>query len=285
MKIIKSKIENHYIIDSEKSWKTITIFAWIHWDEISWINALNELLKKFEKKELTLKNWKLNLVTLCNIKANKENKRFISKDLNRCFKKSNLWENPEEIRALELMNILDESDILLDLHSTSAKAMEFAFAETKALELAKNIWIKNIIAWWWELWDQTIAWDTENYMNSLWWIWITFEAWSHLDKDAKNKSLQVSLNLLSQFEMIDNWYFKALEWVEKIAKISEIYVSETWNFNYEIKDIYNLKFIKSWEIIWIDDWKIISYNKDILLIMPSLNIQAWKEIFFVWNIL
>ncbi len=87
MKIIKSKIENHYIIDSEKSWKTITIFAWIHWDEISWVDALSELLNKFEQEDLILKKWKLNLVTLCNIKANIENKRFILKDLNRCFKK------------------------------------------------------------------------------------------------------------------------------------------------------------------------------------------------------
>ncbi|MDP5039088.1 MAG: hypothetical protein NWP80_01420, partial [Candidatus Gracilibacteria bacterium] len=99
------------------------------------------------------------------------------------------------------------------------------------------------------------------------------------------KSLQVSLNLLSHFEMIDNSYFKALDGEEKIAKISEIYVSKTGNFNYEIQDIYNLKLIKSGEVIGIDNGEKISYNKDILLIMPSLNIQAGKEIFFIGTIL
>ena len=61
MKIIKNynNIESTYLIDSEKEWPVISIFSWIHWDEISWILANKKFFEQIDKWEIKINFWKL----------------------------------------------------------------------------------------------------------------------------------------------------------------------------------------------------------------------------------
>ncbi|BCL36377.1 aspartoacylase [Nostoc sp. MS1] len=88
------------------------------------------LVKKFEKyPNLIQKSSFETLTILGNPKAFKTGKRYIEKDLNRCFLEENLQNlhlsSYEDIRAKEITAILKEDnqtkvDVIIDLHSTTA---------------------------------------------------------------------------------------------------------------------------------------------------------------------
>ena len=287
MKIIENykNISSSYLIDSENKWKNISIFWWIHWDEKSWILACKKFLKNVDDWEIEILKWKIILVLKSNEEAVKINKREVKFNLNRLFKDNSDIENCyEKNRAEELKTILQESDYLLDLHSTSWPSIPFLFSEMPNFDLAKKLWVNHIIAWWNELW-WVISWDTESYINSLWWQWFTFEAWNYDNPDWEKIAYQMLLNFLSQLWIISNKYFKnILELEEKFIKMKSVYIAKSNNFKYKI-DIENFKEIKKWTLIWIDNWEKIFAEEDIFLIMPKKEeiIEKWVEVFFIWN--
>ncbi|RCJ25418.1 aspartoacylase [Nostoc sp. ATCC 43529] len=88
------------------------------------------LAKKFQQYPNLINKPSLEtLVLLANTKAIAEGKRYIDKDLNRCFSKQNLQNsnflNYEDTRAKEIKQILQPQnqpfvDVIIDLHSTTA---------------------------------------------------------------------------------------------------------------------------------------------------------------------
>lgn len=66
--------------------------------------------------------------------------RQLDKNLNRCFLVGNNGSTPEDIRARELMQLLDRCDALLDLHaSNSKKSIPFIVGEEEAFDLARTL--------------------------------------------------------------------------------------------------------------------------------------------------
>lgn len=131
-------------------WPVITIFWWIHWDEIAGIKVIDELVKNIQNEKIKLLKWKL-IFAYWNLEAIKKWVRQIDYNMNRIFKKDIIYDkNSLEIkRSQELSKILDISDILLDIHSTSSESIAFIFAENfkNELEISKNIWINKVIVW------------------------------------------------------------------------------------------------------------------------------------------
>ncbi|MDZ8107282.1 MAG: aspartoacylase [Nostoc sp. DedQUE12a] len=88
------------------------------------------LVKKFQQYPNLINKQSLEtLILLANTKAIAEGKRYIDKDLNRCFSKQNLQNsnflNYEDTRAKEIKQILQPQnqpfvDVIIDLHSTTA---------------------------------------------------------------------------------------------------------------------------------------------------------------------
>jgi len=88
------------------------------------------LAKKFQQYPNLINKQSLEtLILLANPKAIAEGKRYIDKDLNRCFSKQNLQNsnflNYEDTRAKEIKQILQPQnqpfvDVIIDLHSTTA---------------------------------------------------------------------------------------------------------------------------------------------------------------------
>lgn len=109
---------------SDKPWKTITIMALTHWNEIAGLQTLDYLINDFNiwKK---LEFWTLNLV-LWNLKAFEKNQRILETDMNRVWDFAEANKNTYEYqRAFELKEILAQSDYFLDIHSTSLPAWAF----------------------------------------------------------------------------------------------------------------------------------------------------------------
>lgn len=269
-----------YIINSGNIWKTVTIFWWIHWDEVSWIKATKQFINEVNNENIIINNWKIIIVTECNEKAIIMNKREVKYNLNRLFFKWNKWNSYEVKRSNELMNILDKSDYLLDLHSTSEASIPFSFAEEDTLDFAKTLWISHIVTWWKNL-EDSIWGSTEEYIDSIWWKWYTYEAWSHLDIDWARNAYKILLNFLSSLWIIDKKYFTKSDDIN-IFNIEEVYINKSWKFKYSIDNLSNFSEIKKWACIWLDwDEKII-VNEDKILFMPKTEsiIKKWEEVFF-----
>lgn len=91
--------------------KKILVIGCVHGDELIGQKVITEL-RKLEVSEGTL------ITILANKRAMKAGKRFLEQDLNRSFpgKKEG---NYEERLAYELLPIIQEADIVLDIHSTT----------------------------------------------------------------------------------------------------------------------------------------------------------------------
>ena len=281
-----NNISSTYTIDSWKDWPTTTIFSWIHGNEPSWIEAHRRFLNEVEDWVIRILKWRIIWVLEWNQKAVLLNIREIEKNLNRLFLDENTstsWY--EDRRAQELKWILDESDYLLDLHSTSWASIPFAFVEKEHLEFAKRLWISHLVAWWWELEDWITSWDTENYINSRWWAWITFESWNHNNPKGAEVAYRILLNYLSTLGIIDESHFTA-ETKERIfINMEKPYLAETDKFTYQIEPENFMK-VSAWTIIAIDWTQEVKAENDMILVMPKRAsiVREWIEAFFIWKL-
>ena len=117
--------------------KTIAIFAGIHGNEKVGVLALERL-----NKELEVKSGAVYLV-YANPQAIEANKRFLQKNINRLFSQNSIQnegDSYEDIRAQELMRVLDECDAVLDIHSYNSETGEqFAFCEPNGYDIIKKM--------------------------------------------------------------------------------------------------------------------------------------------------
>ena len=119
--------------DSGKKGKTLSIFCGVHGNEKAGVYAVKRILKNISIKKGMV------YFVFANPKAIKENKRFIDKNLNRCFLDKQNGNSYEEKRAKELIGILEDSDALLDVHaSNSSETTPFTITDN-GIEIAKNM--------------------------------------------------------------------------------------------------------------------------------------------------
>lgn len=130
-------------IDSNKPGPALAIFAGVHGNELAGVYALQKLLP-------TLKPTRGKLyIAFANPEAIKANVRMLNKNLNRCFVPDNKGDSPENIRARELMKVLDKCDAMLDLHMFYDDEGEpFVICESNALDIAIKFDVKIISTNW-----------------------------------------------------------------------------------------------------------------------------------------
>lgn len=113
--------------------KSVVVMAGLHGNEVCGVKAFNELLPEIE-----IDNGKVTFI-YANLEAQRQNKRFVEYNLNRCF----FDEQPEDMKdtlegrtAREIMPYLEEADILLDIHSSKSSGnLRFIFSEENSLDL------------------------------------------------------------------------------------------------------------------------------------------------------
>lgn len=286
MRIIKEYkwVNNCTLFDTEIDWPVVAIFWGTHWDETSWIDAVEKIIDNLWNWELILIKWKLILVPKANEEAIKAWKRYINKNLNRLFKEDVYWDWYEYYRSFELKSILKEVDFFIDLHSTSSPSVPFLYAENNCLDIAKKLWVWYIISGWWNLGDTT-SWDAEVYVNKNWWVWFTFESWNHNDPNCVERSYQISINLLSIIWMISEKLYKKIYNNYQHIEVIWLYVSESWTFRYCLEWLECFCEVNKWHLIWYDWEKEIFASEDMVIVMPASEevIKKWEEVFFIWK--
>lgn len=273
---------NKIIINSQIDWLNLVVFWCIHWNEICWKKAILSVVEMFNSWWLKLKSWKITFVPVSNIEANIQNKRYVDIDLNRVFKKHEVPTIYEHKLANELTTIIDENDVLLDLHSSHTDDEPFVFldyTDEKNNFLAKSCWLKNIIVWWPELYSEDKSSDTCGYINSKWKIWVTVECWNHEKQSSVDIAKDCILNVLKSYDMID-WNLKIQYNYNKILLKEYIIKSKKWEF---VKVFNHLDKVKKWEkIVIYENKKELLAPYDWFIIMPNPYVEIWGEWFYLW---
>lgn len=127
-------------ISGPKPGKTVAVFSGIHGNEKAGVMALGQVVK-----EIKLVAGKVYFV-FANPPAIKANDRFVKKNLNRLFLANNKGRSWEDIRARELMKILDSCDALLDLHGyNSPEDTPFAITDGPGVEVTKIFDVDRVV--------------------------------------------------------------------------------------------------------------------------------------------
>ncbi|MFA6064574.1 MAG: succinylglutamate desuccinylase/aspartoacylase family protein [archaeon] len=154
--MINSKV---VIKDSKKPGPKVVVMAGVHGDEICGVKALDELIPKIK-----VTAGKVTFI-YANLKAIEQNKRFIEYNLNRCFSSDqaeNVYSTLEGKTGRELVRILDDSDVLLDLHaSTSKKTVPFIICEKQSYAYANVLPFKFVVGGF----DFVYPGASDHYMN------------------------------------------------------------------------------------------------------------------------
>lgn len=118
-----------YTFTSTTRGPRILIFGGIHGNEVCGPRAIARTMKELESGKLKLKKGSVQFIPICNPLAYKKGVRLVEENLNRIFKPTKNPRSYEAKLANTLCGMVDSADVLLDIHSTTAKGVPFMYLD------------------------------------------------------------------------------------------------------------------------------------------------------------
>lgn len=258
-------------ITSNKPGPTLAIFAGLHGNETAGVFALQELIPK-----LKITRGKI-FIAYANPPAIEAGVRMINKNMNRCFDKDNKGTDPEDIRARELMTVLDKCDALLDLHMFyDDDGVPFVICEDNAVDIAGKFDVDIIST----NWDTTEPGAADGYMFRLGKIGICIEC-GPISKaqEYKDFSIRTIYQFLRHFDMSDSLTEFSIK-PKRIVRASHMVRKSSVNFKL-IDGFRNFDKMKNGQIISVDgEEKYIAHDGE-CIIFPHYNARIGEEAFII----
>lgn len=199
-----------YTFTSQKPGKHILILGAVHGNEIAGTIAQQNIINQIEQNIICLKSGKVTFIPIVNEKARQIDSRFVDVNLNRVITHHHNPINNEEKIANELIKIIDECDIMVDLHSTHCPDdIPFAFIDypyQKNMELLSLIPVKTALAGWPQIYanqPDITNFCTEEYAHKHDKSGITVECGYHKDPKSIDIATTTIFNILSYFDVIE----------------------------------------------------------------------------------
>ncbi len=176
--------------DSGVPGKRLLVFGAIHGDEVCGPAGIRRIVDELTSRTLVLRSGSVTLVPVANPDAYERGERQIEADLNRVFKKTDNPDSYEARLANELIQLADQSDVLLDLHSSSAPGPVNAFLDYPSADMEAfmlSLQPGTIIYDWPKVYEQRpdlASFTTERYMHDRGASATTFECGQHQDATA-----------------------------------------------------------------------------------------------------
>ena len=251
--------------------KTVAIFAGTHGNEKVGILALEKL-----EKDLIVKKGTVYLV-YANPPAIEANKRFITKNLNRLFSRHEKGDTYEDIRAHELMGILDQCDALLDIHSyNSPSGDQFSFCEPNGYDILKLMDFPIIVS---RLDPDPTMYSTTTmgYMNKKGGIGFCIECGtSNRENDFLELAVKSSYQFLQYFGNIDmvipNDNIK-----QQVIKNERMYYKKNLEFKF-VKDFKDFEVLPAGKPFAFDGEESLIAGENECIIFPRPNVPAGGEV-------
>lgn len=271
---MKKIMEWIFLKDSWIKWNITTIMVWVHGDEYSWVDALDEIIDN-----INVVTWKVYFI-YANLEAIKQNIRYTEKNLNRCFFKNNKWNTYEETRAIEIINYLNKSNYLLDIHNTTSSNSSLEMLITTNIDYAKYFNIEKVVSHI----DDVHKWWSDWYMDNIWWKGFCLECWS-INFWDRNKSIILAKDSIINFLKVTwniEWECREYNNKKEIIKMDYMYETETDNFNL-YKNFKDFEELKSWDIVAYDWKKELKIKSDSIILFAHNLKEKWKEWFCIWH--
>ncbi len=276
-----STISSREFISVHKGPKLLFLGA-IHGNEICGPKAIHLVIAEIESGKIELEKGSVAFVPVANPQAHKLGKRFVDENLNRVFAPT---KNPKTYEA-KLANILctlvDQSDVVLDLHSITAKGEPFIYLDFPTKNnraLAQALGPKIALVGWPELYKRigqgSYSSDTTMYSAKMKKDTLLIECGQH----STPKSTEVAyLAIIATLQ-----YYGVIKGKPKKQKLTEVIMDNVYFRQNQrerfAKDWKHLDPVKKGAVLYIDKEGIaIMTPYDGFVVMPNakaLNGEDW----------
>ncbi|MDB5492191.1 MAG: succinylglutamate desuccinylase [Micavibrio sp.] len=187
----------------------LLVFGAVHGNEPCGSQAAIQCIGDLEAGKLALTAGSLTIVPVCNPAALEKNQRFLEQNLNRVFKTHAEPAAYEEHLAHELTALVDQCDVLLDLHSQGSEGKPFVFQDyedEKTEGFAQALGVGTILKGWPEMFASEAdlnAGDTVGYAHWQGKTAVLVECGQHSDPQAKNVAYKTIMNSMIHLGMLD----------------------------------------------------------------------------------
>ena len=260
-------------IKSNTKGPVITIMGGIHGDEFCGYKAVEYFMKNIN----TINKGTLNLV-VANQLAIKQNKRAVNYNMNRIFRDK----LPEQIKAtyeykrsLRIKEILDQSDILIDLHSSVEGSQPFVICEENGLELASSVNVKNILT----NIDAFHPGSTDGYMNNRSKIGICIECGYKRDPESTNFAVSAVESILVKLGMVD-LDLKMKKYKQDVFRSEYIYMAKSNEFTIP-KKYTDFDIINAGDIVAMDGDTPVKFKKNYHILFANQKAKMDDEAFLL----
>jgi len=243
--------------NASKKGKTLLFLGAVHGNEKCGTRAIRRIIAELRNEKIFLKKGKVIFVPVCNPKAYAKNARFIEFNLNRTIKRSSKPTSYETHLAQELCDIIDRADVLIDIHSITAKGQPFYYLDFPIKEsraLGKILGPSIAILGWQNIYKKikkgSGEFDTVSYAARNKKTGITLECGQHRDPKAVEIAYMAIKNTLKKYGMIAGSIKK--------HKVREITITKVYFRNPKerfCKEWQHLELVKKGEELFIDSKK------------------------------
>jgi succinylglutamate desuccinylase len=255
---MESELFNSKVIikESDVPGPNVAVFAGIHGNEFCGVKALDNLLPN-----LKLNKGKCYFV-YCNLEAIKQDKRFVDVNLNRCFVEKQ-GEGIEWKTSRDLMKILDQVDVLLDIHaSNSPDSIPFLIAEPHCFDIAKCL-PGELLTFGWDIFE---AGATDAYMNNRDKKGIGIECGYARDLESIKVAEKAIINFLTKLGLLEG---EIDQEVKKVYEIVGLYHNKNNSFkksrdfsDFEVLKERTLMGLDGEEEVYLDAGNIVIFVRD-----------------------
>lgn len=146
----------HYTYASPKKGPHVLFFGAVHGNEVCGPKGIRKYMALLKAGRIALSRGSITFVPVCNPRAYEAGIRQTEENLNRVFIPTKKPRSYEARLANELCPLIDQSDILVDLHSISSEGKPFVFLDRKTPDtekLATSLQLPFTITGWTELYE------------------------------------------------------------------------------------------------------------------------------------
>lgn len=239
---------NIWCLQGDMPGKIITIMAWVHGNELSWVTLLQDL-----KNNLQVMRWKVYIISCANPRAIEQNIRQTEKNMNRSFHNIPQGSAYEDIRAQELLPFLRESDVLLDIHNTLNTENSIPFLISEHANMDQYFPVNTVVSGL----DALHPGGSDGYMNSIGKVGLCIESGSIYDPRGTEIARDSVLNFLRATG--------AIEWKPAINTNQTKYHLDTI---IKAKST-NLQFVKKWlDFEQVSQCDVVAYDDGVPIFAP-----------------
>ena len=271
--------------DSGVQGKKILILGAVHGNETAGPNALFKVIDDIQSYRINLKRGCVTFVPICNLIAYQKDVRQVDENLNRVIKHHDNPITYEQKIANEISSLIEQNDILLDLHSTHCQGdVPFVFCDyptSDNLKLIEAIDVDYVLLGWPQIYSghaDITDYSTERYAHDCHKSGVTLECGYHKEPKATDVAYNAVLNVLKQYGMIDgishishcktNIYLTEFIIKRKNGRLCQ---------NYKHLD----RILKGQKIAQYDDGEVLTASRDGYILLPNGSAEIGTEWYYL----